>query len=40
MPGRAGANGEGLISPYRNGFAAYVRVTKPDGKRTDNNKIV
>lgn len=28
------ANGEGSIFPYRNGFAAYVWVTKPDGKRT------
>ncbi|NIL40232.1 site-specific integrase [Salinispora arenicola] len=27
------ANGEGSIFPYRNGFAAYVWVTKPDGKR-------
>ncbi|MEU5908843.1 tyrosine-type recombinase/integrase [Micromonospora sp. NPDC047467] len=26
-------NGEGSIFPYRNGFAAYVWVTKPDGKR-------
>ena len=26
-------NGEGSISPYRNGFAAYVWVDKPDGKR-------
>ncbi|MEU6074911.1 site-specific integrase [Micromonospora sp. NPDC047074] len=34
MPGRARANGEGSIFPYRNGFAAYVWVTKPDGKRT------
>lgn len=33
MPGRARANGEGSIFPYRNGFAAYVWVTKPDGKR-------
>jgi len=31
---RARANGEGSIFPYRNGFAAYVWVTKPDGKRT------
>jgi integrase len=28
------ANGEGSIFPYRNGFAAYVWVTKPDGLRT------
>jgi integrase len=28
------ANGEGSIFPYRNGFAAYAWVTKPDGKRT------
>ena len=34
MPGRARANGEGSIFPYRNGFAAYVWVTKPDGKRS------
>ncbi|MEU4566314.1 site-specific integrase [Micromonospora sp. NPDC023956] len=34
MPGRSRANGEGSIFPYRNGFAAYVWVTKPDGKRT------
>ncbi|MFG3714884.1 tyrosine recombinase XerC [Micromonospora sp. NPDC047730] len=34
MPARARANGEGSIFPYRNGFAAYVWVTKPDGKRT------
>ena len=33
MPGRARANGEGSIFPYRNGFAAYVWVEKPDGKR-------
>jgi len=26
-------NGEGSIFPYRNGFAAYVWVDKPDGKR-------
>jgi integrase len=31
---RARSNGEGSIFPYRNGFAAYVWVTKPDGKRT------
>lgn len=30
---RARANGEGSIFPYRNGFAAYVWVTKPDGTR-------
>ena len=29
---RTRANGEGSIFPYRNGFAAYVWVTKPDGK--------
>lgn len=34
MPGRARANGEGSIFPYRTGFAAYVWVTKPDGQRT------
>jgi integrase len=34
MPGRTRANGEGSIFPYRNGYAAYVWVTKPDGKRT------
>ncbi|WP_433551894.1 tyrosine-type recombinase/integrase [Micromonospora zamorensis] len=34
MPARTRANGEGSIFPYRNGFAAYVWVTKPDGKRT------
>ncbi|WP_446219370.1 tyrosine-type recombinase/integrase [Micromonospora sp. IBHARD004] len=34
MPARARANGEGSTFPYRNGFAAYVWVTKPDGKRT------
>lgn len=33
MPGRVRANGEGSIFPYRNGFAAYVWVEKPDGKR-------
>ncbi|CAL9508286.1 Tyrosine recombinase XerC [Streptomyces sp. enrichment culture] len=27
------ANGEGSIYPYKNGYAAYVWVTKPDGKR-------
>lgn len=31
MTPRARANGEGSIYPYRNGFAAYVWVTKPDG---------
>jgi integrase len=30
---RTRQNGEGSIFPYRNGFAAYVWVTKPDGKR-------
>ena len=30
---RARANGEGSIFPYRNGYAAYVWVDKPDGKR-------
>jgi hypothetical protein len=30
---RARANGEGSIYPYRNGYAAYVWVTTPDGKR-------
>ena len=34
MPARTRANGEGSIFPYRNGFAAYVWVTKPDGRRT------
>ncbi|MBO4209070.1 tyrosine-type recombinase/integrase [Micromonospora echinofusca] len=34
MPARARANGEGSIYAYRNGFAAYAWVTKPDGKRT------
>lgn len=33
MTGRARANGEGSIFPYRNGFAAYAWVTKPDGQR-------
>ena len=28
------ANGEGSIFPYRNGFAAYVWITTPSGKRT------
>ena len=27
------ANGEGSIFPYRNGYAAYVWVTQPDGAR-------
>jgi integrase len=30
---RSRANGEGSIFPYRNGYAAYVWVTKPDGTR-------
>src|ERR1044071_164337 len=30
---RVRQNGEGSIFPYRNGFAAYVWVTKPDGRR-------
>jgi integrase len=30
---RTRANGEGSIFPYRNGYAAYVWVTKPDGTR-------
>lgn len=30
---RSRANGEGSIFPYRNGYAAYAWVTKPDGKR-------
>lgn len=30
---RVRANGEGSIFPYRNGYAAYVWVTKPDGTR-------
>ncbi len=34
MATRARANGEGSIYPHRNGYAAYVWVTKPDGKRT------
>lgn len=33
MTGRARANGEGSIFSYRNGFAAYVWVTKPNGQR-------
>ncbi|MGW1063738.1 site-specific integrase [Streptomyces aureus] len=32
MSGKRG-NGEGSIYPYKSGFAAYVWVTKPDGKR-------
>ncbi len=32
MSGKRG-NGEGSIYPYRNGFAAYVWVTTPDGNR-------
>jgi len=31
--GRQRANGEGSIFPYRNGYAAYVWVTTPDGIR-------
>lgn len=31
---RSRANGEGSIFPYRNGYAAYAWVTKPDGRRT------
>jgi integrase len=31
--GRGRANGEGSIFPYRNGYAAYVWVTTPDGER-------
>jgi integrase len=33
MPSKR-ANGEGSIFPYRNGYAAYVWVTKPGGGRT------
>lgn len=33
MTSRTRANGEGSIFPYRNGFAAYVWVTKPNGQR-------
>jgi integrase len=33
MSGRARANGEGSIYPFRNGYAAYVWVTTPAGKR-------
>ncbi|MFJ3284356.1 tyrosine-type recombinase/integrase [Streptomyces sp. NPDC086669] len=32
MSGKRG-NGEGSIYPYKNGYAAYVWVTKPNGKR-------
>lgn len=32
--GRARANGEGSIFPYRNGWAAYVWVTTPAGQKT------
>ena len=31
---RGRANGEGSIFPYRSGYAAYVWVTRPDGKRS------
>lgn len=33
MTGRARANGEGSIYPFRNGFAAYAWVTTPEGQR-------
>ncbi|MFE0626980.1 tyrosine recombinase XerC [Streptomyces sp. NPDC058864] len=35
MVGMSGkrSNGEGSIYPYKNGYAAYVWVTRPDGKR-------
>lgn len=33
MTGRARANGEGSIFPYRNGYAAYVWVDTPNGTR-------
>jgi integrase len=33
MTGRARANGDGSIFPYRNGFAAYTWVSKPNGQR-------
>ena len=33
MTGRARANGEGSIFPYRNGYAAYSWVRTPDGQR-------
>lgn len=32
MSGKRG-NGEGSIYPYKNGFAAYARVTTPDGRK-------
>jgi hypothetical protein len=31
---RTRPNGEGSIFPYRNGFAAYAWVARPDGTRT------
>ncbi|GGS43981.1 tyrosine-type recombinase/integrase [Actinokineospora fastidiosa] len=34
MAGKARGNGEGSIYPHRNGYAAYVWVTTPTGKRT------
>jgi integrase len=34
MARRTRANGEGSIFPYRNGYAAYAWVTRPDGIRT------
>jgi hypothetical protein len=33
VTGRARANGEGSIFPYRNGYAAYCWVHTPDGRR-------
>ena len=33
MSGRTRANGEGSIFPYRNGYAAYTWVRRPDGQR-------
>ena len=30
---RSRANGEGSIYPYKNGYAAYVWVTTPEGQR-------
>src|SRR5690349_2966891 len=33
MTGRARANGEGSIFPYRNGYAAYAWVITPEGRR-------
>lgn len=33
MPGKKRDNGEGSIYPYRNGYAAYVWVEKPNGLR-------